>query len=789
MATITSTSTRITISGGYKDFTCGIGNTTTVIQYDSGDAPVSGDANRFLLWKNGANTGDWEIRFIESATSTSVTVTDGGFSSAPSNGEDFVISTNLEDVHTAAPSACTKQGNSYTFVDRDFQLSSGAFLGDTNINLTTKSTQTGSNFIPTYPVANGCALQFGRLIGGEANDSVETIGGCSIQFEVSNNTLIFTNQGSYNTTGAVLNFYGCLIESFGNGFSPFIRSAGAMRIIGTIADGAMGGRLYSPASELVDTRFSGNLSGGVAWSLGGTFTRPINNVFFFQNNTSIKAYQGFQGVFSNTTFADSNTNIIDSSGANSGLLFTFIDCTTFPDNKITNTKGNYKQAKSIKYIIADSSGVGLTGAKVAVYDNTGAIQDGIKTSSSGSVDAINAVFFDRPNGSTSINKAPFDIRIRQYGNVYLGFQSAVSEPIKQEIRLAVNYSLVSTETQAAAITGISLNFATKTVTITSNHNTQNLYDYYQYQLAQDAQMEYSEDLIRTGDSFDLDDWDMVVDGCTYTGDATTTELITLTNGAVFQGTRTDENGTIELPKIISVTNISAGSRLYVYNVTTATEVVNQGIAGTDYSSTYDEGVGYSTGDTLIIRIAKIDKDEYSTSLLVGATGWSALIEQSEDLVYTALAVDGSAITKFTADYVNEEADITVSSNFSISELYAWWKYNTTSQQGIVYFFGGITALNEGNFRINDSIVNLFIDNTTATNIRQTDNRRIYRSDEAYPVTEPTSGGGGIDIVWRNTILIAETGVSGLTASESSLLDELNKMESINKLTKLIPATI
>ena len=103
-ATITATSTRITISGNYKAFTSSTGSTSTVIQYSSGDAPASGDANRFLLWKNGANTGDWEIRFIESASSTSVTVTDGGFSSAPSNGEDFVISTNLEDVHTAVSS-------------------------------------------------------------------------------------------------------------------------------------------------------------------------------------------------------------------------------------------------------------------------------------------------------------------------------------------------------------------------------------------------------------------------------------------------------------------------------------------------------------------------------------------------------------------------------------------------------------------------------------------------------------------------------------------------------------
>ena len=90
----------------------------------------------------------------------------------------------------------------------------------------------------------------------------------------------------------------------------------------------MGGRLYSSASELVDTRFSGNLSAGVAWSFGNTFTRPIDNAFFYQNAAAVKSFQTAQGVFTNTRFADSNASIIEAA-ANNGLLFTFIDCTTF----------------------------------------------------------------------------------------------------------------------------------------------------------------------------------------------------------------------------------------------------------------------------------------------------------------------------------------------------------------------------------------------------------------------------------------------------------------------------
>jgi hypothetical protein len=584
--TITSTSDRITISGTYKAFTGGSGNTTTVIQFASGDAPATGDSGRFLLWKNGSNTGDWEVRFIESATASTVTVTDGGFSSAPPSGANFAISTNLADIDAAfADTIVRSAGRSYQIIDRDFALSSNAFVADVNASLSSKSTQTGSGFIATYPVANNCVLQFGRLVGGEANDSVETIGGCQLLFEVSNNTLMFTNQGSFASAGCVLNFYGCLLESISNGFGPFVRAPGPMRIIGCICDGPMGGRLYSAASELVDTRFSGNLSGGVAWSLGASFTRAIDNAFFYQNVGAIKSFQAFTGTFSNTRFADSNTYIIEAA-AQSGLLFSFVDCTTFDVSKINGNTGNYEQLKSINYTITDSGGTGLTGVKVAVYDTLGGVQGGgVQTSSSGTVPAINARFFRKVhNVSTPISYAPFDIRIRRYGYTYLGFQSAVSEPIKQEVRLQANALLASTEAQAAAITGISLNFATETVTITANHNTQSLYDYYQYQLDQTANMVYGEDLIRSGTSFNLDDWDMVVDGATYTGDITTTGTITLQNGGLIIGTATDSVGTTTVTTL-NLTGLQPNSEVRVYDAGTTTELAGVENSGTTFSTT------------------------------------------------------------------------------------------------------------------------------------------------------------------------------------------------------------
>jgi hypothetical protein len=125
-----------------------------------------------------------------------------------------------------------------------------------------------------------------------------------------------------------------------------------------------------------------------------------------------------------------------------------------------------------------------------------------------------------------------------------------------------------------------------------------------------------------------------------------------------------------------------------------------------------------------------------------------------DSVYGTLAIDGSTITDYAADYVNDEVDITVGADFYLSELYAWWVYNLTTSQGISDFFGALVAVDEGNFENDNTIVSIKLDNTTGTEVYALDNRRFFRSDGTRPVRNPTSGGGGVDVEWRSPVLIA-----------------------------------
>jgi len=252
-----------------------------------------------------------------------------------------------------------------------------------------------------------------------------------------------------------------------------------------------------------------------------------------------------------------------------------------------------------------------------------------------------------------------------------------------------------------------------------------------------------------------------------------------------------DDGTYGVPPVVAsatITNIVNGSKVLIRNLTQATETYLD-VPGTSYSDTYLDGIGeYSAGDSVQVVIHRRGYDTFQTTVVASTSGWSVAADQAVCPVCAALGIDGSTVTGFEADYINDEVNVTVAANFNIGDMWAWWNYNLESDDGIRYFVGGITAIDQANFRVNASVVDIYLDNTTSTNLRQLDNRRFYRDDGLYPVK--SSGGGGIDVVWRNTILLAETGVSGLTPEESSLLNSIPAIKSkTDSLSFTVPGQI
>jgi len=279
---------------------------------------------------------------------------------------------------------------------------------------------------------------------------------------------------------------------------------------------------------------------------------------------------------------------------------------------------------------------------------------------------------------------------------------------------------------------------------------------------------------------------ITIKATTFTGNITTTGTVTQLNSAVVLGSITDALGT-RATRQYTVNNLVFGSRIQVYNVTTAAEIYNDVVSATSYSAQYIEGVDITEGDEIRVRATYHNGLTaylaFTANTSASAAGFSVKADQQIDTVYASIGKDGSTLTMFAADYVNNEIDIVVGQNFLGQELYARVCYFISTEDGIRQFVGAFTALDGANYVNDVSVLDCYLNNNTPFNIVQEDSVRLYKSNNAYPIRNPTSGGGGIDIVWREKVFVTETTTSGLTASES------DKLTNIEGLTKLIPATL
>jgi len=200
----------------------------------------------------------------------------------------------------------------------------------------------------------------------------------------------------------------------------------------------------------------------------------------------------------------------------------------------------------------------------------------------------------------------------------------------------------------------------------------------------------------------------------------------------------------------SVINIRAGSRIRVYNVTTATEIANEVVPGTTWSYPYDEGTDFTDGDIINIRLARCSGATaivgYEATAVAGTTGWELFADQIDDDVYNTNGIDGTTVTEFAFDYPNVQVDINdPDGTTTITRLYAWWSNEQTTVDGIRTLIGGLIAEDTANYKVINSIVDLKLDNAASTGVIFTGDLRLYRADGLAPVVSSTTGGGSITL--------------------------------------------
>lgn len=242
--------------------------------------------------------------------------------------------------------------------------------------------------------------------------------------------------------------------------------------------------------------------------------------------------------------------------------------------------------------------------------------------------------------------------------------------------------------------------------------------------------------------------------CTITGtvsNAGTSDIVitkvNTTLGAVGTRVTARQFATVSAPYLLP------GTRVRLFNSSDGIEMFNGVLEQTGFS----ESFVYTSDKNITLRATYVNgttaKLGISANGIFAATGATFLNVQADDTVYNSYAVAGASVTGFQADYVQDDVNLLMMSSFYASNLYAWWVYNTTTAQGIREFFGGITALDTGNLRINHNVVNIVLDNGTANFIVQMDSIRLFRSDNTYPARTVTTGGGGISVNWQANVFV------------------------------------
>jgi hypothetical protein len=221
-----------------------------------------------------------------------------------------------------------------------------------------------------------------------------------------------------------------------------------------------------------------------------------------------------------------------------------------------------------------------------------------------------------------------------------------------------------------------------------------------------------------------------------------------------------------------VTGFTANSRVIVYNVTTDTEVYNDRPTGTSWSLVYVDGSPFTAGDVVEVYHTYFDTINNATTLRsktstsVTSAGWSVLITEENDDVYSAYvnsySVIAPSIPEFAHDPVNLQIDFTDTDDvWYAHRMYAWQVY-TIWLAGERRFFTQMTAVDAANINIG-SIV---LDNTRANTAYQSDVINVYNSASNLPVLNPTSGGGGITLYSGGKVLL--TASAGIAPSEAQI---------------------
>jgi hypothetical protein len=305
---------------------------------------------------------------------------------------------------------------------------------------------------------------------------------------------------------------------------------------------------------------------------------------------------------------------------------------------------------------------------------------------------ISGSFIEFPFAVDTISVA---IEVRSYRHEVLATITAPSaqigeinsnETVKtyQRLELTTDPGVTQTNTTTvSSYTGLSYNSGTNTLTISATRTISEIYDWLKLQWRNNDNRPIP---TMQGTLADFSNINLIIDGVTLPTSTKFTQGIRTTGSATFPNNG-DASFPIQTPSgtrvKITAPNLESGTRVRLYNITDSTEIDNSLTTGSGYSFT----INWTADKTVHFKAVKVSgttaKNYIESTGILTNTGLSFLNSQTDNIFYNEIAIDGSTITEFTADFANVQIDVDdVDGQTSVQRAYAWYVYTMSTLAGI-----------------------------------------------------------------------------------------------------------
>jgi hypothetical protein len=525
---------------------------------------ASGDVGRCIYMRNGDAEG--QTRKIVGYTSGTVVTVDHAWDDSPidgitedepSNGDTFYVSYFLDELDNGTDLIKHDQ---FCYELTSIWNASSTFVYDTNLTFICD----GENL----NFSTSACLRF----GDKTSDSFSS-NGCNI-FDTNSATFGWDSGSS----GGDFQMYGGTFTGTNAGSFWRFQANGMVRFCDVTQFGQHGMRLTGTKSAVVNYKVVGNDAIYSPFTVAGTFGQ-IRNIsayncdacLYWQSGTpggaatlkNVRAENLDEGYFQYRPLSDTKLTL-------EGVEVSEIeDAPKFGDYISGGPSAFEVDVKNNIAINAfNSSGTPLTGHRIYIENSLGTEQE----NSTGDLEATAYLirYFDMARSDSTggvdwdidgTSYTPMAVKVRKYG--YQPFPTSWdgrSSLTTLNIFMADDNVVVASEAAAGAYTGITINGSTETITVTSNHTLQEIYDYCQWWSTQSANVQYDVPLTSVdGNTFVLPtDWDLILDGGSITSgtgktinfngtgalrmDGETADNVTISSGDVYLESATDLTG-------------------------------------------------------------------------------------------------------------------------------------------------------------------------------------------------------------------------------------------------------